>query len=104
MLEHIVNQDWSAECNVIGMIESNVVVQPSITKIEVQDRPTTTAAKGVGCRTEVLFPFIESSEVSCDRPLHRTRGLSITAQVSEVFLIRMAELVAMSSSILRPLI
>ena len=45
MLEHIVDQDRPSECDVVSVIERNVIVKFAVTKVEVQNCPATAASQ-----------------------------------------------------------
>src|SRR5947207_134002 len=88
MLEHIVDENWPAESDVVGVIEGNVVVEQSVAEIETQDRPTATTAQGRRRGAKTLFPFIEPAEVLRYCLLRSSGSFSVAAEVSEVFLVK----------------
>jgi orotate phosphoribosyltransferase len=64
----------------------NIVMQLSISQIEIQDCPTASAAQCIWSGAETLLPFIKASETGCDRLLDRAWGFSVATQIPEILL------------------
>jgi len=62
MFEHVVDENRPAECQVVGVVEGDVVMELSIPQIEIQDRSTASAAERIRRSAETLFPFVKASE------------------------------------------
>src|SRR5262249_53382645 len=63
VLEHVVHENGPAKCNIVGVVECNVVVKLAVAEIEVQNRPAAAAAKCCRSRSKALLPLIEAAEI-----------------------------------------
>src|SRR5437762_7759063 len=70
MFKHVVHQDRTTKRQIVRVIERNVVVEFAVAEVEVQNGPAASSAQRVRCRTESLFPLVESAEVRRDCLLH----------------------------------